>query len=288
VLSTFGKLLFGWCLLLVLMLGASRVQAREFRIAIDVNYNSLMSSKVQSGLFTQLTNVAQEIDSLVQQIQVVLGFSRRAPIPFHISVTGVSEDGAVRKSLDHIPNWQHWPAVDVIATPLHAHFSSKLASLVYMSPDATEVLDRVEEGKVYVIGGLIDTTRLKVHSFSGARKLKYMQNQSLERAKQLGVPARKLPVREFVTPLRDHVLNVSDGTAAAVLRFCLTSGVWTVGELLMLQLEHGNWAQAFASFAASNSRRFTYCGPTVAVPEAAAAPAFAGTLATHALDSAVT
>ena len=55
--------------------------------------------------------------------------------------------------------------------------------LVYLSPDADEILDTIDTFKVYVIGGLVDRSIAK--------------NQSLNRATALGVQCVRLPLAEY-------------------------------------------------------------------------------------------
>ena len=55
--------------------------------------------------------------------------------------------------------------------------------LVYLSPDADEVLDTIDTSKVYVIGGLVDRSIAK--------------NQSLNRAMALDIQCVRLPLAEY-------------------------------------------------------------------------------------------
>ncbi|PWO00128.1 guanine-N1--methyltransferase, partial [Tilletiopsis washingtonensis] len=52
--------------------------------------------------------------------------------------------------------------------------------VVYLTPDTDETLDELEEGKLYVIGGIVDRNRHK--------------HLCLERAKALGVRVARLPI----------------------------------------------------------------------------------------------
>ena len=76
------------------------------------------------------------------------------------------------------------------------------AKVVYLSPDAEEVLEDVEPGTVYVIGGIVDLA---------ARGVAW----SLPKANALGACARRLPVREHLPLVTNQILNID--TAMKVL-----------------------------------------------------------------------
>ena len=76
------------------------------------------------------------------------------------------------------------------------------AKVVYLSPDAEEVLEDVEPGVVYVIGGIVDLA---------ARGVAW----SLPKANALGACARRLPVREHLPLVTNQILNID--TAMKVL-----------------------------------------------------------------------
>lgn len=69
---------------------------------------------------------------------------------------------------------------------------------VYLSPDAEEELEEVGEDSAFVIGGLVDRTVQK--------------NASLNRARELGIPAKRLPIQEFMIGRKclnlDHVVTM--------------------------------------------------------------------------------
>lgn len=74
--------------------------------------------------------------------------------------------------------------------------------LVYLSPDADEALEDVEEDTMYVIGGIVDLA---------ARGVAW----SLPKATALGIRAARLPIRENLPSVTNQILNID--TALKVL-----------------------------------------------------------------------
>ena len=74
--------------------------------------------------------------------------------------------------------------------------------LVYLSPDAEDVLEDVEEDTMYVIGGIVDLA---------ARGVAW----SLPKATALGIRAARLPIRENLPSVTNQILNID--TALKVL-----------------------------------------------------------------------
>ena len=66
--------------------------------------------------------------------------------------------------------------------------------MVYFSPDATDPIVSIDSSKVYVIGGLVDRSISKVGPQKEACD---GQNQSYDRAKELGIPSVRLPLAEY-------------------------------------------------------------------------------------------
>lgn len=74
--------------------------------------------------------------------------------------------------------------------------------LIYLSPDAQLPLENVDQNCAYILGGLIDRTILKY--------------ASLCRARDLGIQARKLPIKQF---MRSRVVLNLDHVILMVLKF---------------------------------------------------------------------
>lgn len=69
---------------------------------------------------------------------------------------------------------------------------------VYLSPDAEDELSEIDPEAAYIIGGLVDRTVIK--------------NASLDRANELHIPAKKLPILAFMKNRKclnlDHVVMI--------------------------------------------------------------------------------
>ena len=93
--------------------------------------------------------------------------------------------------------YQHWALtaheeeVSIFGKDFHER-------LVYLSPDAEETLDTVDEEDIFILGGLIDRTVIK--------------DASLMRAKELGVKAKRLPITQYMKGRAclnlDHVVSM--------------------------------------------------------------------------------
>ncbi|XP_057199539.1 tRNA methyltransferase 10 homolog B-like isoform X2 [Triplophysa rosa] len=89
--------------------------------------------------------------------------------------------------------------------------------VIYLTPDANEALERVDEDKVYILGGLVDESIQK--------KISY------KRAKELGVHTVRLPIDEYMVkksnPKNFHskILAINQ-VFEVLLAFCETKD-WT-------------------------------------------------------------
>lgn len=156
----------------------TEIQFFKPRIALDLAFESLMSFK--------------ELKGLKSQLNYLYGSLRSSDRPLETHVCGVSPHfrSQMLETLSGVKDWK----VYFHSQPLEAVFRER-QRLVYLSPDSTNVLDELDEAKIYVIGGIVDKNRLK--------------NASLKRAAELGVPTARLPVPEYLNRRLCNSLNVN-------------------------------------------------------------------------------
>ncbi|KAF0716591.1 Aste57867_2769 [Aphanomyces stellatus] len=148
------------------------------RIAIDCGYDEIMSNK--------------EVNSLSKQIKFCYGVVKRMENPFSLTVTNCTEGSRIEAALDRF-SAKKWP---IMLKPESVGDLFPAEDLVFLTPDATTLLDTVDPSKVYVIGGIVDRSRVK--------------GRSLKAATALGVATARLPIQEHVTDrYTDHILNVN-------------------------------------------------------------------------------
>eukprot|EP00892_Ulva_mutabilis_P012534 jgi/Ulvmu1/9653/UM054_0085.1 len=159
-----------------------------------------------------------ELRSLARQLVNVHALSKNHPIPCNVAATGV--DASLREACQRLSpgKWNINFYKDSMPALLPPHSSSKVIAL---SPDATNVLDRVQPGDVFLIGGIIDRTPHK-----------YV---SLLYAHEHGLKASKLPIQDNITVQGEGSMNAK--------WFLLN--VDHVVHSLLEYVAHGDWRRAF-------------------------------------------
>lgn len=114
----------------------------KIKVAIDVSLDSHMTEKERA--------------KSLKQLQRCYSLNRRAEAPVQLYLTGM--EGSFKQNVAVINGFDNW---DV-------HFSNKghldcfgKENVVYLSSDSQNELIDLEEGKAYIIGGLVDHNRCK-------------------------------------------------------------------------------------------------------------------------------
>ncbi|CAI5743758.1 unnamed protein product [Peronospora destructor] len=147
------------------------------RIVMDLSFDSIMNDK--------------ELRSLANQLKLCYGAIKQMAEPFQLVFCNPSEQ--LEHSLERYgaSNWHiQWRRG---AESVAEHF--QLDKLVYLSPDSPNVLKKIDPGKIYVIGGIVDKSRKK-----GA---------TLNAATEAGITTVRLPIQENILERPDHILNVN-------------------------------------------------------------------------------
>ncbi|KAK2913332.1 hypothetical protein QQF64_030964 [Cirrhinus molitorella] len=145
-------------------------EAREagLRLCVDLSMTDCLSAK--------------EISRLASQIRRLYGCNKKALRPFHIFLTELNEDSLLYKECVRMNDGFLNYLIDVTEESWFHLFPSE--NVIYLTPDASEALEYIEEDKVYILGGLVDETIQKKISYT--------------RAKELGVRTARLPIDKYM------------------------------------------------------------------------------------------
>ena len=186
-------------------------QHKGTNIAIDLSFESSMDLKERRSLMTQAS--------------VVYAECRRAPTSVRLYLTSYRDSMKEAFARRNVSRWDS----SVVTLTRESFLDVRpngCKSIVYLSPDADEVLEEVRADALYVIGGLVDRSRLK--------------NMSLARATSLGVRCARLPIKSYLEKTCDRVrktdgiLNITTVARGLLLKFHHKARSWDEiwGEIL--------------------------------------------------------
>jgi tRNA (guanine9-N1)-methyltransferase len=197
-------------------------------LALDCSFDALMRDE-------EITSLSQQIQRCYATMRlanarprlVINGFSGRLKSRFDGVMRGVYlnwkgvefTDGTIQDAAVSTGLWMKEVSEKRKELPEHVVESifdeqKPMAKLVYLSAESENVLDKLESGTCYVIGGLIDKNRHKGHCYNLATKA--------------GIPTARLPIDEYVKLSTRKVLTTNH-----------------VVEILVKFLETGDWEKSF-------------------------------------------
>ncbi|KAJ0392769.1 hypothetical protein P43SY_009329 [Pythium insidiosum] len=153
----------------------------------------------------------RECHSVFKQLGCAYGYMKQCPLDRVISLRVASCAGAVRAIAEHhgLHKWK----IHVHEEPVDAVYDPR--ELVYLSPDAEDVLLELDPRAVYVVGGIVDRSVRK--------------GESLAKASRRRLRSKRLPLPEHLS-VRKPVLNIDNVLVA-----------------LNEVMNHGDWPRALAT-----------------------------------------
>mmetsp|Transcript_33064 Transcript_33064/g.54606 ORF Transcript_33064/g.54606 Transcript_33064/m.54606 type:complete len:344 (-) Transcript_33064:206-1237(-) len=144
----------------------------SFRVCLDCSFESEMYSK--------------EINSLASQIRYCYVSNKRTAHPCLLAATSISSGDETLKHLTNVTGFDDWSKRAFTCTDqsLEEYYSENRENLIYLTSDSDNVLEDLDDSKIYVIGGIVDRNRLK--------------NVAFQRAKNLNIATAKLPLDEHL------------------------------------------------------------------------------------------
>ncbi|KAJ1531212.1 tRNA methyltransferase 10 [Nowakowskiella sp. JEL0078] len=138
----------------------------------------------------------KEIASTVLQVTRCYAFNKSAPVKLNLHAS--SFNSKIKQVFDKSqPHHQAWD-VKFHDQKYKDAFCGRTKDLVYLSGDSPNVLQHLDESKIYVIGGLVDRNRHKV--------LGYLCQ---ERAESERIPTARLPISEHIDMKSRQILTIN-------------------------------------------------------------------------------
>jgi len=115
------------------------------KVVIDCDYDQIMQWK--------------ERTSLSKQIRHLYGRNVRSEKPFNLFLTGLGGD--LENELKKDNGYTRW-MINRASTSYQEHFGTEnFKNLVYLTAESENVLQSLDDEKIYIIGGIVDHNRLK-------------------------------------------------------------------------------------------------------------------------------
>jgi tRNA (guanine9-N1)-methyltransferase len=125
----------------------------EINVAIDLSFDDLMMDK--------------DLASCAAQLMRAYTYNRRAKQPIPLYFTGLKENGKMYEKLERNEGWRNW---DIIREERSFMDVFEKEKIIYLTSESDNVLDTLEKGATYVIGGLVDHNHHKSLCFDNAQK----------------------------------------------------------------------------------------------------------------------
>ncbi|CCC67428.1 hypothetical protein NCAS_0A08700 [Naumovozyma castellii] len=179
-------------------------QDSGIKIVLDCSFDDLMNDK--------------EVVSLSNQITRAYSANRRADHFAHIKVSSFDKRLKVRFEGDlHDSNFGQWKNFEFVEDDHDIKGPDvDKSKLVYLTADTEEKLETLEPGMTYIVGGIVDKNRHKALCY--------------EKAKELGIPTRRLPIDQYIQIEGRRVLTTTH-----------------VVQLMLKYFDNRDWKEAFES-----------------------------------------
>jgi hypothetical protein len=170
------------------------------RICVDLSLESCMSHK--------------ECSRLAQQLCRLYGSNRNADKAAHVYFTGINKSGFLYQECVRKNSGFENYLVEMTEKSLLEVFN--LEEIVYLSPNSANVLETVEDDKVYVLGGLVDESVQK--------------NVTQSNAEKLNIKTMRLPIAEHMGRTESGSFNpiLTINQVFDILLAFIETGVWKV------------------------------------------------------------
>ncbi|KAH3670440.1 hypothetical protein OGAPHI_000955 [Ogataea philodendri] len=151
--------------------------------------------------------------------QLVTSYADNKKYPYRVDLTVTSFGKRLKERFDTVlPHYANWKPEHMKFTPesLESVLPEDYSKAVYLTADTDEILETLEPGMTYIVGGIVDKGRHKL--------------LCKKKADELGIPTKRLPIDEYIKISGRRVLATSH-----------------VVEMLIRRNEFDSWKEVFES-----------------------------------------
>lgn len=163
----------------------------SFEICIDCIYEQQM--------------ILKEINSLSLQIRYCYAENKRSKMPCQLTITNLN--GQTLQNLMNVSGFHEWTtkAFSYTNKSLEIVYKDRLEDVVYLTSDADETIEELDNTKIYVIGGIVDRNRLK--------------RAAITRAEKLGIQTAKLPLEKYLQKMKTTKVLTTNHVFSILLKY---------------------------------------------------------------------
>lgn len=177
----------------------------QLRVLVDCSFDDFMTDREIKSMCSQLTRCYSE--------------NRNAKHPCTLMISGWNNKIADRFRTVFKDQQKGWSGVAFFDTEYMTEDGTVISDiakedLIYLSADSDDVVEEIDESKVYIIGGIVDKNRHK--------------NICNDKAHKQGLKTARLPIEKYIDMASRKVLTVNH-----------------VFEIMSRWLEHRDWEKAF-------------------------------------------
>ncbi|KAJ3341822.1 tRNA methyltransferase 10 [Gonapodya sp. JEL0774] len=193
VLNHFELELEEWCQHILLLSTGVPLQPKKKIKKSDVTFHNIRV--VIDCDFEEFMVLDKDYKSLQRQIQQCYAVNRRSEHQLKLSVTGMGAR-LTQTFQEKVPEYTEWE-MKFQSTDYLSNFASEKDQIVYLTADTPNEISTLEEGAIYVIGGLVDKNRHKGLTY--------------QRAIEKGINVAQLPIGQYLKLTQRKVLTVNHG-----------------------------------------------------------------------------
>lgn len=164
--------------------------ANFLKVAIDLDFDELMTDK--------------DISKCVKQCLRIYTINRRSDQPCKLFFTGIKNNGKIHECFKKNDGYENWD-LQWNYKPHGEVFEKQ--EVVYLTAESENVLDKLEENKTYIIGGIVDHNHHKGLCFERAQKAE-LQTARLPLSENVDMKSRSVLSTYHVFEI---LLKVSQG-----------------------------------------------------------------------------